>query len=70
LLDEGPGVAGLAIARELSLGRCDVIVAEKCAGVGTGISSRNSEVVHAGIYVASDEDERFMSISSRIKKRG
>jgi L-2-hydroxyglutarate oxidase LhgO len=46
----GAGVIGLAVARALSLRGHDVIVAEKCGGVGAGISSRNSEVVHGGMY--------------------
>jgi L-2-hydroxyglutarate oxidase LhgO len=46
----GAGVVGLAIAREAALQGHEVIVAEAAAGIGTGISSRNSEVIHAGIY--------------------
>ena len=46
----GAGVIGLAIARELSPGKGQVVVLEREAGPGMGISSRNSEVVHAGIY--------------------
>ena len=46
----GGGVVGLAIARNLAtLGR-DVIVLDKELKYGQGISSRNSEVIHAGIY--------------------
>src|SRR5579862_7055435 len=46
----GAGVVGLAIARAAALGGHDVIVAESASAIGTGISSRNSEVIHAGIY--------------------
>jgi len=46
----GAGVIGLAIARAAALGGHDVIVAEATGGIGNGVSSRNSEVVHAGIY--------------------
>ena len=46
----GAGVVGLAIARLLSLSRSDVMVIEAAEGIGTGTSSRNSEVIHAGIY--------------------
>lgn len=46
----GAGVVGLAIARELALAGREVLVAEADAGIGTGTSSRNSEVIHAGIY--------------------
>ena len=46
----GAGVVGLAIAREAALRGHDVIVAEAADGIGTGTSSRNSEVIHAGLY--------------------
>jgi L-2-hydroxyglutarate oxidase LhgO len=46
----GAGVVGLAIAREAALKGHDVIVAEAASAIGTGTSSRNSEVIHAGLY--------------------
>lgn len=46
----GAGVVGLAVARELALAGRDVLVAEASEAIGTGTSSRNSEVIHAGIY--------------------
>src|SRR5437660_4239815 len=46
----GAGVIGLAIARKLALGGREVIVLEAAEGIGTVTSSRNSEVIHAGIY--------------------
>jgi L-2-hydroxyglutarate oxidase LhgO len=46
----GAGVVGLAIAREAALRGHDVIVAEADKAIGTGVSSRNSEVIHAGLY--------------------
>jgi L-2-hydroxyglutarate oxidase LhgO len=46
----GAGVVGLAIARELALAGREVIVLEAADMIGTGTSSRNSEVIHAGIY--------------------
>lgn len=46
----GAGVVGIAIARELALSGREVIVVEKEDAFGTSISSRNSEVIHAGIY--------------------
>ena len=46
----GAGVVGLAVARELSLAGRDVLVLEAASAIGTGTSSRNSEVIHAGIY--------------------
>jgi len=46
----GAGVVGLAVARALALAGREVIVVEAAEGVGTETSSRNSEVIHAGIY--------------------
>ncbi|WP_460448337.1 NAD(P)/FAD-dependent oxidoreductase [Alsobacter sp. SYSU BS001988] len=46
----GAGVVGLAVARELALSGRSVIVLEQAEGVGTETSSRNSEVIHAGLY--------------------
>jgi L-2-hydroxyglutarate oxidase LhgO len=50
ILVVGAGVIGLAVARAAALAGHDVIVAEAADGIGTGISSRNSEVIHAGLY--------------------
>jgi L-2-hydroxyglutarate oxidase LhgO len=49
----GAGVVGLAVARAAALGGQDVVVAEAASAIGTGVSSRNSEVIHAGIYYPS-----------------
>jgi L-2-hydroxyglutarate oxidase LhgO len=46
----GAGVVGLAIARELAAAGREVIVLEAEDAIGTHTSSRNSEVIHAGIY--------------------
>ncbi|MGA2551344.1 MAG: NAD(P)/FAD-dependent oxidoreductase [Burkholderiaceae bacterium] len=46
----GAGVVGLAVARALAQARREVIVLEAASSIGTGISSRNSEVIHAGLY--------------------
>lgn len=46
----GAGVVGLAVARALALAGREVLVLEAQEGIGTGVSSRNSEVIHAGIY--------------------
>jgi L-2-hydroxyglutarate oxidase LhgO len=50
----GAGVVGLATARAAALAGHDVIVAEAAQAIGTGISSRNSEVIHAGMYYPTD----------------
>jgi L-2-hydroxyglutarate oxidase LhgO len=46
----GAGVVGLAVARALALAGREVMVLEREGAIGTGTSSRNSEVIHAGIY--------------------
>ncbi|MBX3659269.1 MAG: NAD(P)/FAD-dependent oxidoreductase [Ramlibacter sp.] len=46
----GAGVVGLAVARALALRGREVMVLEATEAIGTGTSSRNSEVIHAGIY--------------------
>lgn len=46
----GAGVVGLAVARALAQRGREVLVLEAENAIGTGISSRNSEVIHAGIY--------------------
>jgi len=46
----GAGVVGLAIARALALSGLEVLVLEAESTFGTQTSSRNSEVIHAGIY--------------------
>ena len=46
----GAGVVGLAIARALAVAGREVILIEAADRIGTGNSSRNSEVIHAGIY--------------------
>lgn len=48
----GAGVVGLAIARRLAMAGREVVLLEAEGAIGTGISSRNSEVIHAGIYYA------------------
>ena len=49
----GAGVVGLALARTLARAGQEVLVLEAEYRIGTGISSRNSEVIHAGIYYAA-----------------
>lgn len=46
----GAGVVGLACGRALALAGLQTIVVEAEAGIGQGVSSRNSEVIHAGLY--------------------
>jgi len=46
----GAGAVGLAIARSLALHGQEVMVLEQHGLIGSEVSSRNSEVMHAGIY--------------------
>jgi L-2-hydroxyglutarate oxidase LhgO len=46
----GAGVVGLAVARALATAGRDVVVLEAREAIGTGVSSRNSEVIHAGMH--------------------
>jgi L-2-hydroxyglutarate oxidase LhgO len=46
----GAGVIGLSVARALAIAGHEVIVLEAQEGIGQETSSRNSEVIHAGLY--------------------
>jgi len=46
----GAGVVGLAVGRALARRGLETLVLERESAIGTGISSRNSEVIHAGLY--------------------
>jgi L-2-hydroxyglutarate oxidase LhgO len=46
----GAGIIGLAVARALAMAGREVVVLEAAETIGTETSSRNSEVIHAGIY--------------------
>ena len=61
----GAGVVGLAIARALSLKGHEVIVLEAENAFGTHTSSRNSEVIHAGIYYPTDSLKARLCVSGR-----
>ena len=60
----GAGAVGLAVARALAQAGLDVVIVEQATGIGTGVSSRNSEVIHAGLYYAAG------SLKSRLCVRG
>ena len=60
----GAGVVGLAIARAMVIAGRDVIVLEAEAQVGVHSSSRNSEVIHSGIYYPDN------SLKARLCVRG
>ena len=60
----GAGVVGLAAARALALAGREVMVIEKANAIGQGVSSRNSEVIHAGLQYAPG------SLKARLAVRG
>jgi L-2-hydroxyglutarate oxidase LhgO len=60
----GAGVVGLACGRALALAGREVLVLEAAATIGTGVSSRSSEVIHAGIYYPAG------SLKARLGVRG
>lgn len=60
----GAGVCGLAVGRALALRGLETIVLERENAIGTATSSRNSEVIHAGIYYARG------SLKARLCVRG
>jgi L-2-hydroxyglutarate oxidase LhgO len=61
----GAGVIGLAVARALALAGREVIVVERESGIGAGISSRNSEVIHAGIYYPTGLDKTRLCVNGK-----
>ncbi|MEQ9109360.1 MAG: NAD(P)/FAD-dependent oxidoreductase [Rhodospirillaceae bacterium] len=60
----GAGVIGLAVARAMAMAGRDVIVIETADAIGTATSSRNSEVIHAGVYYPEG------SLKARLCVRG
>ncbi len=63
----GAGIIGLSVAREIAKKGIDTIVVEKNRFAGTEISSRNSEVIHAGIYYPKDSLKTKFCIDGNIK---
>jgi L-2-hydroxyglutarate oxidase LhgO len=61
----GAGVVGLACARALALAGHDVIVIEAADAIGTGTSSRNSEVIHGGMYYPTGSLKAALCIEGR-----
>jgi L-2-hydroxyglutarate oxidase LhgO len=61
----GAGVVGLAVARALAIRGRETLILEACEQFGTGASSRNSEVIHAGIYYPQGSLKARLCIAGR-----
>ncbi len=61
----GAGVVGLAVARALALAGREVVVIEAEARIGSHTSSRNSEVIHAGIYYPAGSAKARLCVRGR-----
>jgi len=61
----GAGVIGLAVARRLAQAGREVVLLEAAEGIGTVTSSRNSEVIHAGIYYPAASLMARMCVSGK-----
>jgi L-2-hydroxyglutarate oxidase LhgO len=61
----GAGVVGLAVARALALEGREVLVLEAAEAIGTGTSSRNSEVIHAGIYYPAGSLKALLCVKGK-----
>lgn len=61
----GAGVVGLAVARELAQQGQETIILEADTHFGGGVSSRNSEVIHAGLYYPTDSLKAQLCVAGR-----
>ncbi|MDP1612646.1 MAG: NAD(P)/FAD-dependent oxidoreductase [Sulfuritalea sp.] len=61
----GAGVIGLAVARKLAAQGREVLLLEAESAFGTGISARNSEVIHAGIYYPAGSLKARLCVAGR-----
>lgn len=61
----GAGVVGLAVARALAQAGREVLILEAEGSIGTGTSSRNSEVIHAGIYYPQGSLKARLCVAGR-----
>jgi len=61
----GAGVVGLAVARRLAMDGREVFLLESEDRIGTGVSSRNSEVIHAGIHYPAGSLKAELCVAGR-----
>src|SRR5512141_3246475 len=63
----GAGVVGMAIARQLAIAGVEVVILEAEDAIGTHTSSRNSEVIHAGIYYPKGSLKARSCVAGRVR---
>ena len=63
----GAGVIGLACARRIAHGGREVLILEAEGDIGSGVSARNSEVIHAGIYYPTGSLKARLCVAGREK---
>ncbi len=61
----GAGVVGLAVARRLAMDGREVVILERADTIGAETSSRNSEVIHAGIYYPKDSLKALYCVAGK-----
>jgi L-2-hydroxyglutarate oxidase LhgO len=61
----GAGVVGLALARECALRGHETLILERAPRIGSGVSARSSEVIHAGIYYPHDSLKARLCVAGR-----
>ena len=61
----GAGAVGLAIGRELARAGQECLILESASSVGQGVSSRNSEVIHAGIYYSKGSNKANLCLEGK-----
>ncbi|MFY7863593.1 NAD(P)/FAD-dependent oxidoreductase [Roseateles sp.] len=63
----GAGVVGLAVGRALARLGLETVVLEKESGIGRGVSSRSSEVIHAGLYYPAGSLKARLCVEGRAR---
>ena len=63
----GAGVVGLAVARALAQAGREVLVLDSADDIGTGVSARSSEVIHAGLYYAPGSLKAVLCVAGKAQ---